>query len=56
MLRSKLRNVFFNGFMYMLEYFLIVVVDMEANTWRKIRKPCGAESSIHQAQGLNLDT
>jgi hypothetical protein len=47
--------VFLNGFMHMLKYFLIVVVDMEANTWRKIHKPCGVESSIHQAQGLNLD-
>ena len=48
-LRSKLRSVFLNGFMHMLEYSVIVVVDMEGTTWRTIRKPCGAEISIHQA-------
>jgi hypothetical protein len=35
----------------MLEYSDIVVVDMEGNTWRTIRKPGGAEMSIHEAQG-----
>ena len=48
-LHSKSRNVFLNGFMHMLEYFVIVVVDMEGKTWRTIRKPCGAKISIHQA-------
>ena len=30
---------------------MIVVVDMEGETWRIIHKPGGAEMSIHQAQG-----
>ena len=50
-LRSKSRSVFLNGFMHMLEYSVIVVVDMEGKTWRTIHKPCGVEMSIHQAQG-----
>ena len=50
-LRSKLRSVFLNGFMHMVEYFAIVSVDMEGKTWRTICKPGGAEMSIHQAQG-----
>ena len=46
------REVFFlNDFMHMLEYSVIVAVDMEGNTWRIIRQPGGAEISIHQAQG-----
>ena len=48
-LRPKSRSVFLNGFMHMLEYSVIVVVDMEGNTWRTIRKLGGAELSIHQA-------
>ena len=47
---SKLRSVFLNGFMHMLEYSMIVAVDMKGKTWRTIRKPRGAEISIHQAQ------
>jgi hypothetical protein len=50
-LRSKLRSVFLNDFMHMVEYFAIVAVDMEEKTWRTIRKLGGAEMSIHQAQG-----
>ena len=50
-LRSKSRSVFLNGFMHMLEYSMIVVVDIEGRTCRKICKPHGAEMSIHQAQG-----
>ena len=49
-LRSKSRSVFLNGFMHMLEYSMIVAMDMEGKTWRTIRKPRGAEISIHQAQ------
>jgi hypothetical protein len=37
--------------MHMLEYSVIVVVDMEEKTWRIICKPGGAKMSIHQAQG-----
>ena len=48
-LRSKSRSVFLNGFMHMLDYSVIVAVDMEGKTWRKIPKQCGAKMSIHQA-------
>ena len=50
-LRSKSRSVFLNGFMHMLEYSAIVVVDTEGTTWRTIHKPGGAKMSIHQVQG-----
>jgi hypothetical protein len=50
-LRLKLRNVFLNGFMHMLEYSVIVAMDMEGKTWRTIHKTSGAKMSIHQAQG-----
>jgi hypothetical protein len=40
---------FLNGFMHMLEYFVIVGVDMKGMTWRIIHKPCGVEMFIHQA-------
>ena len=45
-LSSKSRSVF-NGFMHMLEYSMIVAVDMEGKTWRTIHKPRGAEMSLH---------
>jgi hypothetical protein len=48
-LRSKSRSVFLNGFMHMVEYSAIVVVNTEGKTWRTIHKPSGAEMSIHQA-------
>ena len=35
-LRSKSRSVFLNGFMHMVEYSVIVAVDMEGKTWMKI--------------------
>jgi hypothetical protein len=50
-LRSKSRSVFLNGFMHILEYSMIVAIDMEGKTWRTIHKPDGAEIFIHQAQG-----
>jgi hypothetical protein len=50
-LHSKLGSVFLNGFMHMLEYSMIVAVNMEEKTWRIIHKPSGAKMSIHQAQG-----
>ena len=50
-LRSKSRSVFLNGFMHMVEYSAIVIVDMEEETWRTICKLGGAEMPIHQAQG-----
>ena len=46
-LHSKSRSVFLNGFMHMLEYSMIVAVDMEGKTWRTIHKPRGAEMSLH---------
>ena len=46
----KSRSVFLDGFMHKLEYYVIIVVDMEGKTWRTIYKPHGAEMSIHQAQ------
>jgi hypothetical protein len=46
-LRSKLRSVFLNGFMHMVEHSAIVTVDMEGKTWRTIRKLGGAEISIN---------
>ena len=45
---SKSRSVF-NGFMHMLGYYVIVVVDIEGKTWRTSCKPHGAKISIHQA-------
>ena len=50
-LRSKSRSVFLNSFMHMLDYSMIVAVDMEEKTWRTICKPRGAKISIHQTQG-----
>ena len=47
--RSKSRSVFLDGFMHMLDYTMIVVVDMEGKTWRTIRKLGGSKMSIHQA-------
>ena len=46
---SKSRSVFLNGFMHMLEYSMIVAMDMEGKTWRTICKPRGAKMSIKQA-------
>jgi hypothetical protein len=43
----KSRSVLLNGFMHMVEYSVIVAVDMERKTWRTIRKPSDAEISIH---------
>jgi hypothetical protein len=48
---SKLISVFINGFMHMLEYSMIVAMDMKGKTWRTICKLDGAEMLIHQAQG-----
>jgi hypothetical protein len=33
----------------MLEYSVIVAVDMDENTWRRIPKPRGVEIYIHEA-------
>jgi hypothetical protein len=44
------KGVFVNGFMHMLEFTQIVVVDMEGKIWRKIHRPTGDAISIHEAQ------
>ena len=43
------KGVFVNGFMHMLEFTQIVVVDMEGKTWRKICGPTGDVISIREA-------
>ncbi|CAL4895436.1 unnamed protein product [Urochloa decumbens] len=59
MLDTESRSVFLNGFMHMLTYAGIVVVDMEGKTWRKIHVPSSKEGFIYQAQCrlcfLNVD-
>ena len=45
------RSVFLNGFMHCLEFFQIVVVDMDEKTWMKIQKLHGDAISIYEAQG-----
>ena len=35
-LRSKSRSIFLNGFMHMVEYSVIVAMDMEGKTWRTV--------------------
>ena len=48
-------SVFLNGCLHIMkhsrEYHMILVVDMEGNTWRKIDGPSGLQHSMHQAQG-----
>ena len=48
-------SVFLNGCLHIMgcsrEYPMILVVDMEGNTWRKIDGPSGLKHSMHQAQG-----
>ena len=48
-------SVFLNGCLHIMgcsrEYPMILVVDMEGNTWRKIDRPDGLHHSMHQAQG-----
>ena len=48
-------SVFLNGCLHIMghsrEYSMILVVDMEENTWRRIDRPSGLQHSIHQAQG-----
>jgi hypothetical protein len=48
---SKPASVFLNSCLHIMRYSLILAVDMEENTQRKIHKPSGALPSIHQAQG-----
>jgi hypothetical protein len=48
---SKSRSVFLNDFMYMLEYSMIVAVDIEEKIWRKIHKPGGAENVHPSSSG-----
>jgi hypothetical protein len=48
-IRSRLASVFFNGCIHIRGYSLILVMDMERKTWRKIPRPRGTLPSIHQA-------
>ena len=45
-------SVFLNGCLHIMkhsrEYHMILVVDMEGNTWRKIDGPSGLQHSMHQ--------
>ena len=50
-IRSRSASVCFNSCMHIMGYSLILVVDMEEKTWRKIPRPRGTLPSIHQAQG-----
>ena len=51
MIRSRSASVFLNGCLRIMGYSLILVVDIEGKTWRKIPRPRGTLPSIHQAQG-----
>ncbi|XP_066384971.1 uncharacterized protein [Miscanthus floridulus] len=48
-IRSRSASVFRNGCLHIMGYSLILVVDMEEKTWRKIPRPCGTPPFIHQA-------
>jgi hypothetical protein len=45
----------FNGCLHIMGHSrghsMILAVDMEENTWRKIDRPSGLQHSMHQAQG-----
>jgi hypothetical protein len=47
--------MYLNGCLHIMghsgRYSMIIVVDMEENTWRKIDRPDGLPHSMHQAQG-----
>ena len=51
MIRSRSTSVFLNGCLHIMGYSLILVVDIEGKTWRKIPRPHGTLPSIHQAKG-----
>jgi hypothetical protein len=46
-------SVFLNGCLHIMghsgEYSMILAVDMEESTWRKIDRPSGLQHSMHQA-------
>ncbi|XP_066311153.1 F-box protein At5g07610-like [Miscanthus floridulus] len=48
-IRSRSASVFLNGCVDIMGYSLILVVDMEGKTWRKIPRPHGTLPFIHQA-------
>ena len=48
-IRSRSASVFLNGCLHIMGYSLILIVDMEGKTWRKIPRPSGTLPSIHQA-------
>ena len=51
MIRSTSASVFLNGCLHIMGYSLILVVDMEGKTCRKIPRPHSTLPSIHQALG-----
>jgi hypothetical protein len=51
LLYPHLGKAFVNGFMHMLEFTKIVVVDIKGKIWRKICRPTSDAISIHEAQG-----
>ena len=48
-IRSRSASVFLKGCLHLMGYSLILVMDMEGKTWRKIPRPRGTLPSIHQA-------
>ena len=48
---SRSASVFLNSFLHIMGYYVILAVDMEGKTWRKIPRPRGTLPSIYQAQG-----
>ena len=48
-------SVFLNGCLHIMghsrEYSMILAIDMEGNTWRRIDRPSGLQYSMHQSQG-----
>jgi hypothetical protein len=48
---SRSASVFLNSYLHIMGYSLILIVDIEGNTWRKIPEPRGTLPSIYQARG-----
>ena len=48
-IRSRSASVFLTVFLHIMGYSMMLVVDMEGKTWRKIPRPRGTLPSIHQA-------
>ena len=46
---SRSASMFLNGCLHIMGYSLVLIVNMEGKTWRKIPRPHGTLPSIHQA-------